>query len=96
MTPLAAAAGHHHASPALLILALVAVTVCYLVACAVWPFRACRRCGGAGKSRSPTGRTFHYCTHCKGTGAQLRAGRRLFTQLARTRDRARRDRPNIR
>lgn len=91
--PLAEAATRHHPPAGLLILALLAVTVCYLAACAVWPFRACRHCAGAGKARSPTGRAWHHCRHCHGSGAQLRAGRRLYTHLARTRRRARRDRP---
>jgi hypothetical protein len=93
VTTLAAAATGHHASGLLVILALAVVTVGYVVACAVWPFRACRHCGGAGKSRSPTGRAFHHCRHCNGSGAQLRTGRRLFTLLSHRRDRANRDRP---
>jgi hypothetical protein len=90
---LAAAATHHHASAGLIVLALLAVTVCYVAACAVWPFRSCHHCGGAGKSRSPTGRAFHHCRHCNGSGAQLRTGRRIYTALARSRSRADRDRP---
>lgn len=94
MMPLAAAASHHHISTAAIVLILLAVTVCYFVACAVWPFSSCRHCGGAGKARSPTGRAFHHCRHCRGSGARLRTGRRIYTALARSRSRANRDRPN--
>lgn len=93
MLPLAAAATSHHTGPALLILAVIIITVCYFVACAVWPFTACRHCGGGGQSRSPTRRAYRYCRHCEGTGTQLRTGRRLYTTLTHTRHRARRDRP---
>ncbi len=75
-----------HPSPALastLTLILAAVTLSYIGACVVWPFAACRRCGGAGKSRSPSGRAWRYCHRCKGTGARLRAGRRAWNALRR-------------
>ena len=75
---------HPHAAPAsALILILLAVTLGYTVACAVWPFRACRRCDGAGKRRSPSGRAFRYCQHCKGTGGSLRIGRRAWNYFRR-------------
>jgi DnaJ-class molecular chaperone len=61
-----------------LILTLIAVTLGYAAACWLWPFRACRRCDGAGKHRSPSGRAFRYCHRCKGTGARLRLGRRVW------------------
>jgi hypothetical protein len=53
------------------------------MACAVWPFTACRRCGGAGKHRSPSGRAFRYCRRCKGTGARLRTGRKIYNAVRR-------------
>ena len=73
----------HHVSASALILVLVIVTVGYVGACAAWPFGACRRCGGAGKRRSPTGRAWRYCHHCKGTGGRLRIGRRAWNYLRR-------------
>lgn len=59
----------------------------YAVACAVWPFRACRHCGGTGRLLSPTGRAWRACKHCRGTGSSLRAGRRIYAHLKETRDR---------
>jgi len=53
----------------------------YVIACAVWPFAACRRCEGAGKLKSPTGRAFRLCRRCKATGRRIRTGRRLFNWL---------------
>jgi hypothetical protein len=50
----------------------------YAVACWVWPFAYCRRCGGTGKRHSPTGKRFRRCGKCGGTGWRLRRGRRLW------------------
>jgi hypothetical protein len=76
----------HH--PAItLALALTVVTICYIAACAVWPFAACRRCHGLGKHRSPSGRAWRYCHRCHGTGARLRIGRRLWNLYRRHRTR---------
>ena len=73
---------HPHLSAAsALILIPIIVTFGYVVACAVWPFGSCRRCSGAGRHRSPSGRAFRYCHRCQGTGARLRTGRRLFNYL---------------
>ncbi len=75
---------HPHAAPAsTLILILIVVTLGYLGACVVWPFRACHRCDGAGKRRSPGGRSWRYCHHCHGTGGRLRLGRRAWNYLRR-------------
>jgi DnaJ-class molecular chaperone len=67
----------------------LAVTIGYTLACWIWPFRACRRCHGLGKRRSPSGRTFRYCRSCKGSGAKLRAGRWIYNHLSSTRRDAR-------
>ena len=64
-----------------LILAALAVTLSYAVACWIWPFRSCRKCGGTGKKRSPFGRAFRLCRRCDGTGRQLRPGRRVINYL---------------
>jgi hypothetical protein len=75
---------HPHATPAsTLILILIVVTLCYIIACAAWPFGACRKCSGAGKSRSPSGRAWRYCRRCNGTGGRLRLGRRAWNYLRR-------------
>ena len=71
----------HPIAASALILAPLAVTLCYIAACAIWPFRACRKCGGAGRRRSPSGRAWRYCHRCHGTGARLRTGRRIFNYL---------------
>lgn len=63
---------------------------CYWVACLVWPFAACRRCHGDGKSRSPSGRTWRLCKRCDGTGRRLRVGRHVINYLRRARADARR------
>lgn len=55
--------------------------VCYAVACAIWPFKPCTRCDGRGKFPSPSGRSWRYCRRCSGTGAKLRAGRRIYNHL---------------
>ena len=71
----------HPIAASTLFLAAVTVTICYLGACAAWPFTACRKCRGAGRRRSPSGRAWRYCHRCGGSGARLRTGRRLFNYL---------------
>ena len=71
----------HPIAASTLILAAIVVTVCYAGACAVWPFTACRKCRGAGRRRSPSGRAWRYCHHCGGSGARLRTGRRIWNYL---------------
>jgi hypothetical protein len=71
----------HHLAASAVILPLIVVTLGYAVACAAWPFGNCRKCGGAGRHRSLSGRAFRYCHHCHGTGARLRAGRRIWNYL---------------
>lgn len=66
---------------AVLVLAALIVTVCYLVSCWFWPFGACRKCDGTGKRRSPSRRFFGDCRRCDGTGRRLRTGRRLITYI---------------
>jgi hypothetical protein len=63
---------------------LIIVTFCYVATCAYWPFTACRKCGGAGRHRSPSGRAWRYCHRCNGTGARLRTGRRIWNYLRST------------
>ena len=88
MTPIIVAASDNGADAgSFVLLALVAV-VAYVAHCLVWPFRACRKCGGAGRFRSPSGRAWRYCDRCGGRAAQVRLGRRLWTYLASTRNRS--------
>jgi hypothetical protein len=66
----------------LLVLALV-TGVGYVLACAVWPFTACRRCEGTGKRRSPSGKAWRQCGRCDGSGRRVRAGRLVYELLTR-------------
>jgi hypothetical protein len=68
-----------------LILIGLAVTFCYAIGCWIWPFRACKRCAGTGRRRSPSGRGIRLCRPCRGTGLRLRAGRWIYNQLTRVR-----------
>ncbi|WP_433051691.1 hypothetical protein [Dactylosporangium sp. CS-033363] len=67
----------------------VAVTLGYAFACWVWPFKACPRCDGTGKRRSPSRRAFRVCRRCDGSGRRLRAGRWIYNHLASVRRDAR-------
>jgi hypothetical protein len=71
----------HPIAASTLILSLIAVTLGYIGMCAVWPFASCRKCGGTGRHRSPSGRAWRYCHRCHGTGARLRTGRRIWNYL---------------
>ena len=64
----------------LILLALGAGAV-YLAACAWWPFKACRRCDGCGKRRSPSGKAWRPCPRCDGSGRRVRFGRWLYETL---------------
>lgn len=55
--------------------------ICYVIACVIWPFKPCTRCSGYGKFPTPGGRSWRHCRHCQGTGAKLRAGRRIYNHL---------------
>jgi hypothetical protein len=60
-------------------LAILGYAVCYLGACALFPFGNCRRCKGTGKLRNPIARrTFRLCPRCDGTGRRVRIGRRVY------------------
>ncbi|MEU4829052.1 hypothetical protein AB0H37_45080 [Actinomadura sp. NPDC023710] len=81
MSPLLATA--NHTGPDLgawLLLAIIAAAG-YLLHSVIWPYRACHKCQGAGRFRSPSGRAWRYCNRCGGKGAQLRTGRRIWTHL---------------
>lgn len=69
----------------LLALAAVAWMAGYCVACWVWPFKACPRCKGTGKRRSPSGKRFRLCRKCDATGRRLRAGRQAWNWIQRRR-----------
>lgn len=60
----------------------------YLAACWWWPFKACRRCQGRGRFRSPGRKAWRLCRRCKGSGARLRTGRRLINAVRRIDDKA--------
>lgn len=53
----------------------------YVIACAIWPFAACRKCDGRGRFMSPSGRAWRHCRRCKGSGSRVRFGRRVWTWL---------------
>jgi hypothetical protein len=71
----------HPGAASALILIILAVTFCHIVACVIWPFTACRKCGGVGRHRSPSGRAWRLCRRCGGSGARLRTGRRIWNYL---------------
>lgn len=55
----------------------------YLIACALYPWRACTRCDG-GKKRSSSRRNWRDCRHCAGSGRRHRIGRRVWGALSRS------------
>jgi hypothetical protein len=68
---LTAASGTGNPWPALIALALLA-SAGYVVAAWFWPYTACRKCGGAGRFRSPSGRSWRPCPRCGGSGTRER------------------------
>lgn len=67
-------------------LALVVAAPAYAVACVLWPFTACSRCGGSGRRRSPSGKNYGRCRKCKGKGERIRLGRRVMNRLGVAKD----------
>lgn len=61
----------------------------YVIACRIWPFAACRKCDGAGRFRSPSGKAWRHCRRCKGSASRLRYGVRVANWLRGTADSAR-------
>jgi DnaJ-class molecular chaperone len=70
-----------------LYLLALAVAAGYVLACACWPFRPCRRCLGTGTRRSPSGKAWRPCSRCDGTGTQVRVGRRIYEVFHRSDER---------
>lgn len=72
-------------TPEALLGALAVAAVAWLVfACWFWPYKACRRCDGTGKLRSPGRKAWRTCPRCKGTGRRLRVGRRAWNATSST------------
>lgn len=55
----------------------------YLIACAMFPWRACGWCEG-GKKRNSSRKHWRECWHCAGSGRKPRIGRRVWTALSRS------------
>ena len=70
---------------ALAILAALLWLAGYAIACWIWPFKACRRCEGNGKLRSPSGKAWRRCKRCGGSGGRLSAGRWIYNHLIKMR-----------
>ncbi|RLK59931.1 hypothetical protein CLV68_0421 [Actinokineospora cianjurensis] len=64
---------------------VVMFTLGYVATCAIWPFKRCRRCKGAGSHRAPLIRAFRPCRPCGGNGYRLRMGRRVHNAWTRVR-----------
>jgi hypothetical protein len=63
-----------------LVLGVIVLGGGYLLLCRIWPYAACRKCGGTGKHRSPTRGSWRKCRRCKGSGTRLRFGRKLLNK----------------
>jgi hypothetical protein len=59
-------------------LAATGFAICYAAACWIWPFTSCRKCEGAGRFRSPTGKNWRKCPRCAGGGSKIRTGRKVW------------------
>ena len=79
-----------------LVITALFFTLGYIATCAVWPFKACRRCHGSGKLRSPLIKAIRLCPRCDATGLRIRIGRHLWNRFRRLHRANRRDRRNTR
>ena len=71
------------------ILGGLAWAVGYVIHCWWLPFAACRKCEGAGKFRSESGKAWRKCRRCKGSGERIRLGRKIWNYFAAKRREAR-------
>ena len=74
------------------VLVLAVITLGYALTCVIWPFKACRRCDGTGKLRSPLIKAIRLCPRCNASGLKLRAGRKAFNAYRHLRRAARKNR----
>ncbi|WP_249714084.1 hypothetical protein [Rhizomonospora bruguierae] len=81
MPTLAATATQAGSAAGMIILILTIVTLGYLTACMIRPFRRCRRCNGTGSRRSLILRAGRTCRRCDGHGEHLRTGRVAINYL---------------
>jgi hypothetical protein len=61
-----------------LLMLIVLAGVVYLVMCAVFPYKNCRRCGGSGRHRSAFFGGWRPCPTCNATGYRRRLLLRLI------------------
>jgi hypothetical protein len=66
----------------LILWAVLAAAVLYVVECVVWPYRRCWPCRGTGRLYSPITRSWREC-RCGGDGQAIRWGRRVFDSARR-------------
>ncbi|MCX2728808.1 hypothetical protein OOZ19_01010 [Saccharopolyspora sp. NFXS83] len=77
---------------AFLFAALLVITLGYAASCKIWPFKACRTCGGTGKLRSPFIRAIRHCPRCRATGLRPRIGLKAWNAYRRLHHSNRRNR----
>jgi hypothetical protein len=59
-------------------------TGCYLLSCAIWPYKPCRLCDGSKRHMAVgTERAYRRCLWCKGSGERLRLGRKVLNRMHR-------------
>jgi hypothetical protein len=77
----------HHLWPLIRLAAVVAAVAGpgYVIACALFPFAACRWCEGSGRKSTSSKKAWRNCRHCKGSGKRLRLGRKIYNHLRRVR-----------
>ncbi len=78
------------AHPRLTLAAIAALwALCYLVACAIWPFANCMFCDGRGrKYQNESRKTWRPCRWCKGSGSRRRVGRAIWAKFRESKRRA--------
>jgi hypothetical protein len=62
-------------------LTALAAAAAYAMSCWLWPFARCLKCDGKGKFQRADGRVWRTCRRCKGGGARLRVGRKVWNYL---------------
>jgi DnaJ-class molecular chaperone len=60
-----------------LILLIACTAVAWVIGLLLWPYAACRSCGGSGKNAGSNRGRWGTCRKCKGSGRRLRTGASL-------------------
>jgi DnaJ-class molecular chaperone len=78
---------HHDIWPLIRLVTFVVVVAVpgYLLGCRIWSYAACRKCEGAARFKTSSGKAWRLCPRCDGSGRRTRLGRKIWNHFAKGR-----------